>query len=314
MINEIDMFMNYLEYEKGYSEKTFKSYNNDMIQFYRFLMGEFNINDDNYYDIDVEIINDDVAVNSITKDEITGFVEFCYDKGLKKSSISRKIACIKSFFKFLYNNDFISKNPAINIHFPRTAKRVPKFLYYNKIKELLDFELKQFSDFRDRALLELFYSTGARVSEIASANIKDMNLENDTLKVLGKGSVERIVFLTTEASKWMKEYMDRRTIKFGRISEPLIVNNNGQRITERGIFYIVNRRSRMAGIEESVSPHTLRHSFATELMNQGADIRAIQEMLGHKNLTTTQIYTHTTKDRLQRVYNKYHPHSKENHK
>ena len=242
MIDEIDMFMNYLEYEKGFSKKTFTSYNIDLMQFYRFLMGDFvKNNNDNYYDINVEIKDDDVAVNSITKDEITGFVEFCYDTSLKKSSISRKIACLKSFFKFLYNNEVISKNPATSIHFPRPAKRVPKFLYYNKIEELLNFELKQFTDFRDRALLELFYSTGARVSEIASANTKNMDIDNNTLKVLGKGSIERIVFLTKESSQWMKQYMDKRNAKFGQISEPLIVNNNGQRITERGIFYIVNK-------------------------------------------------------------------------
>jgi len=310
VIEEIDQFMDYLECERGLSRNTSQSYNRDLLQFYKFLMGGFDeIIGFDYYETDVEIKNDDADINSIGQGEITAFVEFCYDIGLKRSSISRKIACLKSFFKFLYNNDIIKVNPADSIHFPKGEKRIPKFLYYNRIKELLNFNLKRFLDFRDIALLEIFYSSGARVSEIASANIENLDIENGALKVIGKGSVERVVFLTKEASRWLKIYLQKRKIEFGKITTPLFVNSKGIRITVRGIFYLVEKRARMAGILERVTPHMLRHSFATELMNRGADIRAIQEMLGHKSLSTTQVYTHTTKERLKKIYEKYHPHS-----
>ncbi|MDY6935397.1 MAG: tyrosine-type recombinase/integrase [Spirochaetota bacterium] len=312
MIKEIDQFMDYLECEKGAANKTRQAYNRDLIQFYKFLMKDYcKDKENNYYDIDVVIRDDDVLVNSIGQDEISGFVEFCYDMGLKKTSISRKIACIKSFFKFLYNNELINLNPAIRINFPKGIKKIPRFLYHDKISELLSFDLTNFLDFRDRALLELFYSSGARVSEIASANIKNLNLSDGTLKVFGKGSVDRVVFLTDDTSIWMERYLKRREVEFGEFTEPLFVNSAGKRITVRGIFYIVDKRAKSAGMMERVSPHMLRHSFATELMNQGADIRAIQEMLGHKSISATQVYTHTTKERLKSVYEKYHPHAED---
>ena len=313
MNNEIDLFMQYLEYEKNVAEKTRQSYNNDLLQFCNFLRGDLcDQGKSDYYEINVVIKDDDVMISSIGQGEITGFIEFCYDRGLKRTSISRKIACLKSFFKFLFNNNIISKNPASSIHFPRGTKSVPKFLFYNQIEKLLNFELKGFLDFRDKALLKLFYSSGARVSEIASANIENLDLENGMLKIMGKGSIERMVFLTEETSECMKQYLEKRRIRFGRTTRPLFVNNNGHRITERGIFYIVQKRAIKSGLLNRVSPHIIRHSFATELLNRGADIRAIQEMLGHKSLSTTQIYTHTTKERLKMVYEKYHPHSKSN--
>lgn len=313
MINEIDQFMQYLAYEKNASDKTLESYNDDLIQFYEFLMGKQDKSDCDDYYIDVVIKDDDVVIDSIGKDEITGFVEFCYDKGLKRSSISRKIACIRSFFRFLYNNDIIDVNPACSIHFPKRVKDIPEFLFYNQIEELLNFNLKEFIDYRDRALLEVFYSTGARVSELASADIDNLYIEKGMLKVFGKGFVERMVFLTDETAEWVVRYLEKRRMKFGVVTQPLFVNNRGRRITVRGISYIVAKRARERGLGKRISPHTLRHSFATELLNRGADIRVIQEMLGHKNLSTTGIYTHTTKERLKKIYEKYHPHSTQNY-
>ncbi len=314
MDNEIDLFLEYLEYEKNASAKTIDSYNDDLMQFHKFLMGE-DIDEKCVYEdyfVDVEIKDDDVVIASIKQDDIRAFVEYCYDRGLKKSSISRKIACMRAFFKFLFNNEFISSNPAYNIRFPKVAKKIPKFLFFDQVEELLGFELKGFLDYRDRALLEVFYSSGARVSEIASADIVNLYIENGSLKVLGKGGGERTVFLTSESAIWLKRYLETRRKKFGELSGPLFVNSKGKRITVRGIFYIIEKRARECGLALKISPHTLRHSFATELLNQGADIRAIQEMLGHKNISTTQIYTHTTKERLKEVYDKFHPHSSRN--
>lgn len=314
MLSEIDSFLGYLECEKNASLRTVGSYSDDLLQLHKFLLGEEIDEKCDYsiYCIDVVIENEDVEISSVKQDDITGFIEYCYDRGLKRSSISRKIACIRSFFKYLYNNDYIKHNPALKIHFPKGNKRLPKFLHLDQIEELMGFELKSFLDYRDRALLEVFYSSGARVSEIASADIPDLYIENNTLKVTGKGGGERVVFLTDESVAWLKKYLMLRKKKFGESGEPLFVNSRGERITVRGIFYIIVKRAKECGLLQRVSPHTLRHSFATELMNQGADIRAIQEMLGHKNLSTTQIYTHTTKERLKEVYDRFHPHSARN--
>ncbi len=315
MIAEIDDFLDHIKFEKNSSPKTISSYNDDLMQLYRFLTGE---NDgpagSGFYEVGVKIIgDDDIDIRSIGRDDITAFIEYCYDRGLKKSSISRKIASIKSFFKYLYTEDIIGKNPAVKISFPKREKNVPKFLHYNQIETLFEFNVKNFFDYRDRALLEVFYSSGARVSEIASADCENLSVENCTLKVYGKGAVERIVFLTDNAVGWLKLYLKQRKKEFGEVKGPLFVNNKGDRITTRGIFYIIDKRYTASGLAGSISPHTLRHSFATELLNQGADIRAIQEMLGHKNISTTQIYTHTTKERLKRVYEEFHPHSSRNY-
>jgi integrase/recombinase XerC len=309
MIAEVDHFMHYLQNEKNSSGKTIESYNRDLLQFYRFLCGDFGRDLREKYGIRAVVENDDVPVGGIQSDDITAFIEYLYDEGLKRSSIERKIASLRSFFNFLFNRDFILKNPATRVGYPKKETRLPKFLHYNQIEALLDFEPVNFIDLRDRAVLETFYSTGARVSELCSADTADIDFANKRLKVRGKGAEERIVFLTPEALDFMRRYFAERLKKFGSLSAPLFVNNRGGRITVRGVYDIVVKRSRIAGLIERVSPHTLRHSFATELLNRGADIRAVQEMLGHKHLSTTQVYTHTTKEWLKKVFNKYHPHS-----
>ncbi len=313
MISEIDSFMDYLNAEKNASALTTKSYNNDLLQFYKFLMNDSDDNTDfSKYETSAKMSGDDIEINSITKSDITAFMEYCYDIKLKRSSVSRKLACIKSFFNFLYDSGVIVKNPSSGIGFPKRAGRIPKILYSNQIEGLFDFEVKNFIDYRDRALLETFYSSGARVSEIASADINNLDLERGSLKVRGKGSVDRIVFLTDQAVKWIRLYFSARTKKFPVLSGPVFVNNSGSRLTVRGIFYIIVKRYRNSSLAGKISPHTLRHSFATAMMDEGADIRAIQEMLGHKNISTTQIYTHTTKERLKKVYEEFHPHSSKN--
>lgn len=313
MIAEIDQFLDHLRIEKNASEKTIESYNDDLTQLFEFLLNDSDISIDlSVYETNVKVVNDDIDIKSIGKDDITAFIEFCYDKGLKKSSISRKIACFKSFFKYIYSENIINKNPTVKISFPKREKNVPKFLYSNQIQALFEFNMNNFFDYRDRALLEVFYSSGARVSEIASADCKNLTIDSCTLKVHGKGSMERMVFLTDNAVKWLRLYFEKRRKEFGEVKGPLFVNNKGRRITVRGIFYIIDKRYAASGLVGTISPHTLRHSFATELLNQGADIRAIQEMLGHKSISTTQIYTHTTKERLKRVYEEFHPHSSRN--
>lgn len=309
MTGEIDLFMNYLQFEKNFSDRTSASYNSDLIQFYSFLAGDLDEDDRERYELTAEKRDDDIDITTITRDDITAFVEYCYDGGLKKSSISRKIACIRSFFKFLYNRDIITANPALGVLFPRREKRLPKFLHLNQIDELLSFPADDFAGIRDHALLEMFFSTGARVSEIAGASLDRMDLAKGTLRVLGKGGYERLVYLTPGCVSRTRRYLAERAKIFGAPEGPLFVNSRGARITARGIFHIIDARARETGLFRKVSPHALRHSFATELLNNGADIRAVQEMLGHKNISTTQVYTHTTKERLRNVYDRFHPHS-----
>ncbi len=306
MIAEIDHFMSYLQNEKNASPKTIEAYSRDLMQFGAFLCGE---TDASYEEYDMTVRKDDVPPADVTEADIRAFVEYVYDRGLTRSSIERKIAAIKSFFTFLLNRDLVLRDPSEKVLYPKREKRLPKFLYLNQVDELLGFERKSFIDYRDMAILQTFYSSGCRVSELASALLVDFDPEGGRLKVTGKGGDERIAFLTPGTVGSLREYLHERAARFGSADGPLFVNARGAGITERGIFGIVVKRSKAAGIFSRVSPHTLRHSFATELLDRGADIRAVQEMLGHKHLSTTQVYTHTTRDRLRKVYERFHPHS-----
>lgn len=309
MFSAIDAFMDYLAVEKNAAVKTREAYNRDLLQFVRFLLGERGEDPEWDYEVTVAVSDGDVDPASVRGDDIRAFVEYCYDRGLEKSSIERKIAAIKSFFKFLHRRDVVPKNPALAILYPKQESRLPKFLFEKQVDRLLDFPCEGFIDFRDRALLESFYSTGARVSELCGADCNDLALQEGRLLVKGKGSEERVIFLTERAGGAIRNYLRARGEKFGEVAGPLFVNNRGARITVRGVYNIVTGRAKQADLYDAVTPHTLRHSFATELLNQGADIRAVQEMLGHKHLSTTQVYTHTTKERLKRVYNRCHPHA-----
>ena len=307
MIVEIDLFMDYLSVERNMSGNTIDAYNHDLQRFLDFMLSDEAVSE--LYGVEVEYDGQDVKAGSITKDTIRAFIEYRYDEGLSRSSIQRTLATLKSFFKFLHNRDIIPGNPAASVAFPKRERKLPHFLTVKQVNTLLDFPLEKFIDFRDRALLELFYSSGARVSELVTADYSDCDLKNAALRVWGKGSVERFVFLTGDSVDTMEQYLVERKKKFGSITEPLFVNNRGERITQRGIFYTLEKRAGQVGFPGKLTPHMLRHSFATEMMNQGADLRAVQEMLGHRSLSTTQLYTHTTKRRLQDIYDRYHPHS-----
>jgi site-specific recombinase XerD len=305
----VDIFLNYLLYEKNYSEKTADAYRIDIMQLYDFLSGDVEESFKGYYEIDTILINGEPDIKSITSNDLRSFIEYCFDRKLKKSSLERKIAVMKSFFTFLVRRDFIESDPSKKLIFPKREHRLPRFLYVKEYESLMNFPVNNFYDARDRAVLSMFYSTGARISEIQGSEISHLDLNSGRLKVRGKGSEDRIVFLTEESIRFLKEYIDYRKKKFKTFEGPLIVNKNGEGISIKGIYNLVIKRAAMAGLSHKITPHTLRHSFATEMLNQGADIRAVQEMLGHKSLSTTQKYTHTTKGRLQMVYNKFHPHA-----
>ena len=309
MYNLIDSFLDYITYEKNYSSNTSGDYRSDLLQIADFLTGKVEDEFKDYYEIDCKIEDDEPDISTVTVSDLRSFLEYCYDRGLKRSSIERKVAVIKTFFSYLHRNDYINSNPSKKLSYPRKAKRLPKFLYLREYDELLNFEVRTFFDLRDKAVISLFYSTGARISEITNSMLKDLDLDTAQLKVTGKGGIERILFLTSETVMLLKKYLHEKNLKFGDAPDSIFVNKDGKNISVRGMYNIIIKRAAAAGLSHKLSPHTLRHSFATELLNNGADIRAVQEMLGHKSLSTTQVYTHTTKARLKKVYDMYHPHS-----
>ena len=309
MFNYIDFFLDGIKSEKNFSNQTIKAYNNDLIQFYNFICEEKSHGNTDKNNNVNNSDDEETQISELKKEDICMFIESLYDKNYELTSIERKIASLKSFFDYLHKKNIISINPIINVKFPKCKKSVPNFLYNNQIDEILNFPLETFSDFRDYAIIYTLFSTGARISELSNTNICDLNIRKGTLKVVGKGNIERLVFLGVHAIKALQQYLAQKNKLFPD-QENVFVNSKGKKITERGIFYLINKRASAAGYYGSVSPHTFRHSFATELLNNGADIRSVQEMLGHSSLSTTQIYTHTTKKRLQAVYEKYHPHSK----
>ncbi len=309
MYNYIDSFLDHILYEKNYSQNTAGDYRGDLLQLADFLVGRVKEDYKDYFEIDCLIVSDEPQISTVTVSDLRSFLEYCYDCGMKMSTIERKVSVLKSFFGYLHRNELIEENPSKKLIYPKKEKKLPKFLHLKEYEELVSFEIKDFFDLRDKTVLALFYSTGARISEISSSLVSDLDLGSGRLKVTGKGSEERVLFLTKESVALMKIYLKERNIKFNTASEYIFVNRFGKGISVRGMYDLVMKRAAKAGLSYKLTPHTLRHSFATELLNNGADIRAVQEMLGHKSLSTTQVYTHTTKLRLKKVYEKYHPHS-----
>jgi site-specific recombinase XerD len=226
------------------------------------------------------------------------------EKNLKSRSIARKLSALRSFFRFLTREGFIKANPVASIVSPKLDKHLPQFLTEDEAGRLIESSIpKNNSGLRDRAILETFYSTGIRISELVGLNLDDVDFISGIVKVRGKGKKERLVPIGDHAINAIRAYLDKRK----KQSQALFLNPSLSRISDRGVRYIFKKYIRAAGIRQGVSPHTLRHSFATHLLNRGADLRTVQELLGHANLGTTQIYTHLTTERLKNVYDKAHP-------
>jgi integrase/recombinase XerC len=295
VFGEIDLFLRYLESERNVAGNTVKSYSIDLRDFNTFLSSDEKV---------------DTDVTLITAQRIREYLDYLFfERTLERSSIERKVASLRSFFSFLHRRNCIETDPSHGISYLKKEKKLPNFLTDAQLSQIMSFACESFIDFRDKAMLELFYSSGARVSEIAEAKMMNLDLGLHRLKVEGKGSIERIVFLNEASVQTIKEYLEERRRLYGLKEPALFINYSGGAITVRGIFFVVQKRARAAGFVDYVTPHTLRHSFATEMMNEGADIRAVQEMLGHKTISTTQIYTHTTKKRLKEIYAQCHPHA-----
>lgn len=283
-IKEIQDYKRYLTYERNYSYHTVKNYLKDIEQFVNF----------NNKKIDID------------ENDIKKFLEFLGRKKYSRNSITRKIIAARNFYKFLIKTKKIEKNPFLYILTPKTGKKLPGVLTEKETENLLTAATgTDFISLRDRSMLELIYSTGIRVSEIINLDISDIDFVNEEIKVFGKGGKERIVPAGTVALNILRCYIKK--LKKIDSSGVLFINKNKKRLTQRFVELMIKKYAKMAGIEKKVTPHTLRHSFATHLLDRGADLRSVQELLGHSNLSTTQIYTHLSIQKLKKEYNKAHP-------
>mgnify|MGYP001578740835 FL=1 len=280
----IEKYIRYLEIEKNASEHTILNYKKDLEEFKKFL-GE-------------------AKIESVSYLTLRKFLSTLKERGLKSRSISRKLSSLRSFFRFLNREGLLKSDPTSAISSPKLEKHLPIFLTEDEITRLVESpDTKELSGFRDRAILETFYSTGMRVSELIGLNQENIDFFGGVAKVMGKGRKERLTPIGDRALRAIREYLERRDN-----SQPAVfLNKNGRRLTARGVRVILDRYVRILALRENISPHSLRHSFATHLLNRGADLRSVQELLGHANLSTTQIYTHLTTDRLKSVYDKAHP-------
>jgi integrase/recombinase XerC len=306
MRHQIDQFMTYLTLEKGASEHTCRSYFNDLSHFQAFVSksGLFPISE-----------RGEMDVSRIDRDIIRIYLRALF-RSNKRSSVARKLASIRSFFQYLVREEIISTNPAKGVATPKTEKYIPSTLTIDEMFRMLDApDTSNPIGLRDRAILELLYSSGIRVGELTHLNCDDVDLELGIIKVLGKGRKERIVPIGSKAIEAIKDYLGRRELssRNGRHC-PLFTNSRGGRLTDRSVSRIVEKYGKKCGLVRAISPHTLRHTFATHLLDEGADLRDIQELLGHVSLSTTQKYTHVSINGLMEVYDKAHPRSWRNRK
>lgn len=285
----IEKFIRYLEIEKNYSLHTILNYKLDLEDFYKFLGG-------------LELEKVDYLL-------LRKYLAVLKEKNLGARSIGRRLSALRSFFKFLTRDGYLKTNPILMLSSPKLEKHLPSFLTEEEVAKLIESAFgkseKDERGLRDRAVLETFYSTGMRISEVAGLSTQDIDFISGTLKVFGKGKKERIVPIGEAAIASIRRYLEKRK----KQNEALFLNKNGTRISTRGMRDIFEKYVHLSGIRHGVSPHTLRHSFATHLLNRGADLRTVQELLGHVNLSTTQIYTHLTTERLKSIYDKAHPHA-----
>lgn len=256
-----------------------------------------------------DVIDDDSIVGDLDLLAIRGFMNHLYQQKFNRASIARKLACLRSFFRFLCRQNYITQNFAKAVKSPRLPKKLPGVLQVHEINSFLDFEFEDTTEGeRDRAIFELLYATGMRVSEIAGLKLRDLDPESGVMRITGKGKKERTVFFGSKAALAVRNYLNRRHELVDREdSEWIFLNSRGNRLSETRIRQILNQYLLKLAMQKRVSPHSFRHSFATHLLNAGADLRWIQELLGHSSLSTTQKYTHLNVDQLLKTYSRAHP-------
>lgn len=280
----LDKFISYLEVEKNYSPHTILNYRADLEDFLDFAQK--------------------TPLEKIDYLFLRKFLAQLRGKQYRPRTLSRKLSALRSFFKFLQREDLIRENPAVLLMSPKLDKMLPKFLSEEEMNKFIEApSLEKVSGKRDRAILETLYSTGMRVSELVGLNVSDVDMIGNITKVSGKGKKERLIPIGDRALDAIRDYLHERKHK----SNALFLNKSGTRLSTRSVRNIADKHILAVSTTRQVSPHTVRHSFATHMLNRGADLRSVQELLGHVNLSTTQIYTHVTTDRLKEVYNKAHP-------
>ena len=282
----ISEFLIELEYVKNYSKNTILSYNNDLLKFYDYLNGD---------------------LSKATTNDIKRYIKTFEDK--KEKTLARNITTLRMFYDFLIKKKYINESPMDPIESPKIGKYLPSVLTIEEVDKLLDLEPTDNFTYRNRCILELLYSTGLRISELVGLKLENVNLEESFVKVMGKGAKERIVPLNDITTEYLDKYIKEiRPLLLKKIqTDYLFLNNHGKVLSRQAVFKMIKKRAQECNIKKDISPHTLRHSFATHLLQNGADIRFIQELLGHSDLSTTEIYTHIASSTLKKDYEELNP-------
>ena len=293
---DLEDFRSYIIVEKNFSKHTAKAYCTDILDFLLWIGDE--------------------SCEDVNFPKVREYLHFIQKFNYKKNTIARKIASIRTFYKYLYRERKVDTNPAMNLTSPKRPKSLPKFLTPDEVEEILNnVKMDTPSGFRNRAILELLWATGMRVSELSGLNFGDLNLEHNEIRVFGKGAKERIILVTDRAKSYLQRYIDsaRALIPKGFPLEeptensPIFINNTGYRLQTKTIRNVINDTVEKIALPKKVTPHIFRHSFATHLIENGADLRVVQELLGHASISNTQIYTHVSTQHLKEVYNEAHP-------
>ncbi|WEG18207.1 site-specific tyrosine recombinase XerD [Alkalihalophilus pseudofirmus] len=293
MQKDVSEFLHYIQIERGLAENTIQSYRRDLLNYAKFLQNV----------IDIQTFKD------VTRHMIVDYLFFLKEQGRAEATIARTIASIRAFHQFLLREKLSEQDPSVHLDIPKASKRLPKVLSLEEVEALLTISGQDHLSIRNRAMMETLYATGMRVSELINLKLTDTHLSMGFVRCIGKGNKERIIPLGKQATKALQLYLEqaRSTMLKKNRHEYVFVNHYGRPLTRQGFWKIVKKLAEAAKIEKELTPHTLRHSFATHLLENGADLRAVQEMLGHVDISTTQIYTHVTKTRMKDVYAQYHP-------
>ena len=293
---DLEDFKSYIIAEKNFSEHTAKAYCSDTLSFLVWIDGE--------------------SCEEVNFQKVREYLHFIQKFNYKKTTIARKIASLRTFYKYLYRERRVETNPAINLNAPKRPKSLPKFLTPDEVEQILNnIKIETPAGYRNRTILELLWATGMRISELSGLNFGDLNLEHNEIRVFGKGSKERIILVTDRAKNFLERYIEtaRALIPKGfpvpdtGENSPVFINNTGYRLQTRTIRNVINDVVEKINLPKHVTPHVFRHSFATHLIENGADLRVVQELLGHASISNTQIYTHVSTQHLKEVYNEAHP-------